>query len=197
MQTVRYYITPITLALIVTLIAAIGSELQLGLRYDREAILDGQWWRLISAHLAHLGWSHLFMNLLGLGLIWALFGAHYPNRVWILAFLLGSLGVSAMLLWLNPELHWYVGLSGVLHTFFILGCLADIEKSRWGGTGLLLAVCAKLAYEQFSGPLPGSEASAGGKVIVDSHLYGAIWGGVVYLGVYLWGKLRERFFGGG
>ncbi|MDH5801897.1 MAG: rhombosortase, partial [Gammaproteobacteria bacterium] len=174
MQTVRYYITPITLALIVTLIAAIGSELQLGLRYDREAILDGQWWRLISAHLAHLGWSHLFMNLLGLGLIWALFGAHYPNRVWILAFLLGSLGVSAMLLWLNPELHWYVGLSGVLHTFFILGCLADIEKSRWGGTGLLLAVCAKLAYEQFSGPLPGSEASAGGKVIVDSHLYGAI-----------------------
>ena len=39
-----------------------------------------------------------------------------------------------------------------------------------------LLVAAKLIYEQFVGPLPGSAESSGGAVIVASHLYGAITG---------------------
>ena len=174
------YTIPLILALIVTLIAVIGSGLENWLRFDRNAILSGQLWRLISAHLTHLGWSHLGMNLLGLGLIWTLFGKAYDNTHWIVALLIGALGTSALLLWLNPQLRWYVGLSGVLHTLFILGCLADVQQKRRGSWVLLLAITAKLLYEQMAGPLPGSESTAGGRVIVDAHLYGAIWGLVCY-----------------
>jgi membrane associated rhomboid family serine protease len=39
-----------------------------------------------------------------------------------------------------------------------------------------LLVCGKLLWEQAVGPLPGSAEVAGGKVIVDAHLYGAIGG---------------------
>jgi hypothetical protein len=39
----------------------------------------------------------------------------------------------------------------------------------------------KLAWEQFSGPLPGSEGTAGGPVIVDSHLFGALGGALTAL----------------
>ena len=45
-----------------------------------------------------------------------------------------------------------------------------------GWVVLWAAVVAKLAYEQLVGPLPGSEAAAGGAVVVNAHLYGAIGG---------------------
>lgn len=174
------YTTPLVLALIVTLIGLIGSEAQSWLRFDRSAILNGQLWRLISGHLAHLGWSHLWMNLAGLGLIWALFAKAGSTRLWLSTLIIGCLGTSVFLLLFNPGLYWYVGLSGVLHTLFVLGALLDIQRFPRSSIALLLFVSGKLAYEQLFGPLPGSESSAGGKVIVDAHLYGAIWGIIIY-----------------
>jgi hypothetical protein len=43
---------------------------------------------------------------------------------------------------------------------------------------LCVALIAKLAYETVVGPLPGSEQSSGGTVIVAAHLYGAIAGAI-------------------
>ena len=171
-----HYLIPISIALIVTLVALIGSDASLWLRYDRDAILAGQLWRIVSGHLVHLGWSHLAMNLAGLGLIWIIFGSHIPWQRWLMILLVGAIGTSVFMLLFNPQLRWYVGLSGVLHTLFIAGCLADLKYRRWDSWILLILVITKLAYEQIWGPMPGSESTAGGKVIVDAHLYGAIFG---------------------
>ncbi len=167
---------PITITLIVTLIALIGSDANHWLRFDRAALLNGEVWRLISGHFAHLGWSHLVMNVFGLILIWVLFNNTAPDRRWVMLLLLSSLGTSLLLLWLNPALQWYVGLSGVLHAFFVFGCLNEINTGRQSSWILLAVVVAKLIWEQIAGPLPGSEQSAGGNVIVDAHFYGAIIG---------------------
>lgn len=185
----RYFI-PIVIAIIVTTIAIIGSDAAQWLRYDREAIQAGQLWRLLTAHFAHLGWSHLAMNLAGLALIWALFGGHIPTRRWLVLLLAGCVGTSVLLLVFNPQLRWYVGLSGVLHTLFIAGCLADLKHHRWDTWALLILVIAKLGYEQLWGPMPGSESTAGGNVIVDAHLYGAVLGFVVM--AVLWLKDRAN-----
>ena len=50
-----------------------------------------------------------------------------------------------------------------------------LERDR---EAIILAafVIAKIAWEQFAGPMPGSEATTGGKVIVEAHLYGAFGG---------------------
>jgi len=46
--------------------------------------------------------------------------------------------------------------------------------------GLLLAlIIGKLAWEQVAGALPGSESVAGGNVVVNAHLYGAIGGAII------------------
>ena len=158
------------------------------LRYDRMAIENGQLWRMLTGHLAHLGWSHLFMNLAGLGLIWTIFGSHITWRRWLVILFVGALGTSVLLLLLNPQLRWYVGLSGILHTLFIAGCLADFKYRRWDTWILLGLVLVKLLYEQIWGPMPGSESTAGGKVIVDAHLYGAAFG-FLTMGVY---ALKDR-----
>ena len=167
---------PITITLIVTLIALIGSDANNWLRFDREALLNGEIWRLISGHFAHLGWSHLIMNVFGLILIWVLFKNTASDARWIMVLLFSALGTSLLLLWLNPVLQWYVGLSGVLHAFFVFGCLNEIHAGRKSSWILLAVVVAKLIWEQIAGPLPGPEQSAGGNVIVDAHLYGAIFG---------------------
>jgi len=167
---------PITITLIVTFIGLIGSDAIQWLRFDRTAMLNGEVWRLISGHFAHLGWSHLVMNVFGLILIWVLFNNTAPDRRWLIVLLLSTLGTSLLLLWLNPTLQWYVGLSGVLHAFFVFGCLNEIYSGRKSSWILLIVIIVKLIWEQIAGPLPGSEQSAGGNVIVDAHLYGAIIG---------------------
>lgn len=172
----KLYGFPLAIALAVILIGLLGSEADHWLRYDRAAILDGQLWRVLSGNLVHLGWPHLGMNLAGLALIWLLVGHLFTSRQWIGVAVICGLGVSGGLLAFNPELLWYVGLSGVLHGFLISGCLADLRSGRRGAWLLLALVWAKLIWEQVAGPLPGSEATAGGAVVVDAHLYGALAG---------------------
>jgi rhomboid family GlyGly-CTERM serine protease len=76
----------------------------------------------------------------------------------------------------DPGLDWYVGLSGVLHGLFAAGALRH-WRERPAAAALMLAVLAgKLLWEQLLGPLPGTSSVAGGPVIVDAHLFGALGG---------------------
>src|ERR1700745_2647345 len=60
-----------------------GAGGRLLLRYDRDAIIDGQWWRLLTAHVVHLDLEHATLNGLGLALLWALFARDYRPRQWL------------------------------------------------------------------------------------------------------------------
>lgn len=153
-----------------------GEETIRLLRYDRAAVLSGELWRLLTGHLVHLGWSHLWLNLAGLVLVWLLCAEALSLRMWWLLLALCATGCSLGLLLWNPELQWYVGLSGVLHGLLVAGALAGLFKGRADNWLLLAGVTLKLIWEQWQGPLPGSEAGAGGHVVVDAHLYGAATG---------------------
>jgi rhomboid family GlyGly-CTERM serine protease len=167
---------PLSLALLAIAAMVGGRELRLWLRFDREAILHGEVWRLVTAHFAHLGWSHLAMNLAGLALIWLLFHRVYTTGQWLAALAVSMLGVGAGVLAFLPAVHWYVGLSGVLHGLFVAGALASLAAGYRAELLLLGLLVVKLAWEQVHGALPGSEGFAGGTVLVESHLFGAIAG---------------------
>ncbi len=173
---IKVHKLPIVLALMALAIALAGDAVQHALRFDRDAISNGQWWRLITGNLAHLGWSHTALNLAGLALIWALLRHNFSTSSWTLICLISSLSVTLGLYYLNPSLHWYVGLSGLLHGLFVAGAIGSLRRNDRRDLILLIAIIAKLGWEQFSGPMPGTAEMAGGPVIVDSHLYGAIGG---------------------
>lgn len=172
----RPYCLPLGLTLSVTLLALGGSGLTAILRFDRAALLHGEVWRLFTGHLVHLGWSHTGLNVAGLAVIWALVGHTFNNRQWCLVIAGLMLGTSLGLLIFNPALDWYVGLSGVLHGMLVAGALAGIRSGEHGAYVLLALLVIKLVWEQLAGPLPGAEATAGGTVIVDAHLYGGLSG---------------------
>ncbi len=176
---------PIALALVV-LAGAAWPGLTEAWLYDRQAVAEGQWWRLWTASLVHLTWGHALLNLGGLLLVWFLFGPRLPQRAWCLAWFLSSAVVGGVLFWQLPEVGRYVGLSGALHGLFAAGALAELAWDRRWGLVFLAFLVGKLTYEQLLGPLPGSEAGAGGPVLVEAHLYGALGG----LPVGLWGLWR-------
>jgi rhomboid family GlyGly-CTERM serine protease len=164
------------------------------LEYRHFDISQGEVWRLFSSQLIHMGWRHMFMNLLGFWLIWELFirpQASAGYCVLILLFLL--LGTTAGLYALNPELSWYRGLSGALHGLIIWGVIRTYA-GRPAPIALLLGLIAmKLIWEQLFGPLPGSEANVRGQIIVDSHLYGGISGVLLWLVETLYTHYRSRW----
>lgn len=147
-------------------------------RFDREAIANGHYWLLLSGNFVHLGLSHLGMNMAGLILIVALVWSRFNAWEWGFTTFVASLFVGVGLYQLDPSVLWYVGFSGTLHGLLLAGVLADLKYFPRSAAALLLFVIAKLGYEQVIGPVPGSESVAGGNVVVNSHLYGAV-GGVV------------------
>ena len=149
------------------------------LRFERAGIASGEAWRLLTGHFVHLGISHTILNLAGLVLVWLLVGRAYGCREW-LWIIAGSIAAIDLGLWFGaPQLEWYVGLSGLLHGMLAAGILDGLADRSAEARILAVVVAGKLAYEQFAGPLPGSEATSGGAVIVDAHLYGVIGGAVV------------------
>ena len=153
-----------------------GEEFREWGRYERDALAAGELWRLITAHLVHLGWGHLWLNLIAFILMALLFGDLMTAADWVIAGLLGAACIDIGLYLYHSELGWYVGLSGVLHGLMVIGAFALVRARSPVGHVLLAGVAAKLTWEQFMGPLPFSEATSGGPVLVEAHLYGTIGG---------------------
>jgi rhomboid family GlyGly-CTERM serine protease len=163
----------------VLLLACVVLQWQGGeysLRFDRQAIEQGHLWLLLSAHLVHLGWHHLWLNMGGLLLVSLFFGRYASPLTWLLLLLFCGLAVGAGLFLFSPQLHYYVGLSGVLHGLFIMGGWLERRVYPLAGNSLLLLIVVKLVWEQLVGPMPGSVSLTGGPVAVDAHLYGAVAG---------------------
>ncbi len=170
----------ISIAVLLALTGDWGREF---LRYDRLAISGGELWRLISGHFVHLGWSHFALNAVGLVLISYLIAARFSSVQWLLISLLIIMGIDLGFWILEPQLAWYVGLSGVLHGLLAAGVasgMRDGHADSWIIGGLLVI---KLIYEQLVGPIPGSEGSSGGDVVVAAHLYGTIAGALAGAGL--------------
>ncbi|MDJ0794417.1 MAG: rhombosortase [Woeseiaceae bacterium] len=146
------------------------------LAYDRAALAAGQMWRLLTGHFVHLGWTHSVLNLAGLALVVWLVGTVFTWLRWLYIGFVSIAAIDAGLWLFNTDLDWYVGLSGMLHGLLAAGLLPRLLQRDRESMVLAVFVLAKLVWEQVGGPLPGSESTSGGTVIVDAHLYGVIGG---------------------
>jgi len=173
------WLVPGSVVLIALILLFSGETGREWLRFERSGIAAGELWRLLTGHLVHLGVSHTVLNLAGLVLVWFLVGRAFDWKQWLWV-MAGSVGAIDLGLWFGaPSLEWYVGLSGLLHGMLGAGIVAGIAARSGEALILAVVVAGKLAWEQFAGPLPGSETTSGGAVIVDAHLYGVIGGTLV------------------
>ncbi len=173
------WLVPGTVVLVALALMLSGDSGREWLRFDRPGIAAGEAWRLLTGHFVHLGGSHTLLNLAGLVLVWFLVGRAYVWQQWLWVMAVTMAAIDLGLWFGSPQLEWYVGLSGLLHGMLAAGIVAGLADRSSEAMILAIVVIGKLAWEQFAGPLPGSEATSGGAVIVDAHLYGVLGGTAV------------------
>lgn len=162
------------------------------LRWQRGALDEGQMWRSLSAHFAHLGPWHALANLAGMALVVELLGSAVRPVEALLLLLASALAIIAGLAMLEPMVAWYAGLSGVVHGWWAgFAVLGWVRRQGWLPGAALGVLLLKLAYwptgllmlQQFSGALLNSGMPDALPVVPQSHAYGAIGGAVAALGL--------------
>lgn len=158
MHTLAHHWTrALTLAAALLLLQAGGGAARDALRFSRQAIEHGEWWRLFSAHFVHLGWAHAALNALGVLLCCALASQLFNRHVWLKTAGL-ALGVGALLWWCSPEVSAYVGLSGVLYGLFVLGLLPQAWRGDRLAALALLATAGWMLWQWGVGPSAAKDA---------------------------------------
>ena len=140
------------------------------LSYSRAAVDQGEWWRLVTASLAHLSWAHVLGNLLGvLLLMWGL-GRLMPWPRQLLVILVGAIA-SGLGIHLLSDLSWYAGLSGAL--WAVAGCAA-VRLSRQRilpGRAMLSLLALMVFLDQYR-----TLSWLGEPLAAQGHLYGFVAG---------------------
>ena len=142
------------------------------LQYEGNAVFEGQYWRLISAHFSHLSWFHLSQNMAALLLLVYLLPCLTSTKALSLVLLISGLAITGMYYLFFPLSISYTGLSGCLHALAAFGILKQIFgssiKNARVATTLAFLLSVKLGYEAF--------AINDTSIATEAHLIGAISG---------------------
>lgn len=160
-----------------------------------DAVSNGEVWRLLTSQFVHLGGNHMLLNLVGYLIIAASFREDISPKEEAISLLICCCGVGLGIYWFNPEITWYVGLSGaiygILTHFLIIGWKRSPFLSLFFGVYLI----GKFIYEQLiAGPDTFTADVIGGLVAIDSHLYGAITGLVIGITALQLRKKKQAHF---
>lgn len=117
--------------------------------FDREAIGQGEWWRLLTAHFTHSSTSHAFWDVLAFtGVTFWL--SQYSIKQTMVSVFTGIVAVDILLLSAFSSLDYYCGLSGILFSPLLLICYHCLKaNSVIVGVLPLLVVCAKILWEAY------------------------------------------------
>lgn len=176
---------------ILCLIAWLLPEASVVFVYERQAVMGGELWRVLTAQFVHFSTSHLWYNLVVFAMAGALVERIKGSRTVMILFALTSVLSGALILMLRPEMRIYGGLSGVAVAAVIYASLSGMGSGGVAGrlymaVGLLTA--AKVAYEIVAGggPVFVSYGGTGISLVPEAHLIGLLSA----LGLYLWGRRR-------
>jgi membrane associated rhomboid family serine protease len=138
-------------------------------------ILDGEWWRLVTALTLHADWAHLSSNL-AIGGIFVVFLCRElgSGLAWSLLLGAGALG-NLVNAYLQPSSHSSVGAStAVFGAVGILAALSFVRYRRNLRKRWMLPVAAALALLALLG-------TEGKNTDLGAHLFGFIYGGCLGL----------------
>jgi rhomboid family GlyGly-CTERM serine protease len=147
------------------------------LAYDREAVFNGELWRLWTAHLVHFSWQHAVNDALVLFvatmLAQRLAG---PRTVWY-TLAIGAPAISLGLLLAVPEMSEYRGASGLAVMMSVV-CGGLLWPAASNGIRLLLAIAgcglaAKLVADAMGVSITLAGLPPGVAVAWQAHAFGA------------------------
>jgi len=179
----------LSLAAVVLATAAVPGNLSL-LAYERSRVASGEVWRLVTAHLTHVGSAHLVWDVLPLLAIGALWEKALGRRFFPVL-LASTLAVSLGLFVLAPRVETYCGLSGVLNGLWVAGAWTAARQEAAAGhrsvailfRASVVVDLARAVFETTTGiPVLVDPTGFGGTPVPIAHALGALGGLLVCLG---------------
>ena len=148
--------------------------------FDRQAIMQGELWRLLTGHWVHADLEHLAWNLIAFGILGWMIETSLGHLKLYTALMAGMCIVNAWVWWFIPSLDFYCGLSGILNTLLFVILLDGWLKTRQV-IFLLVAVAAtsKIAFELFQASAIFTNTSW--PAVPEAHLAGALAAVIVML----------------
>ena len=162
--------------ILISLVLIVCQAFQSELIFQRQAIAEGEIWRIVTGNWVHTNIPHLIMNIVGLWLLWMLFNETLKPFMFYLSLFITNISIGLALLLLNPELFWYAGLSGSLYGLYIIGAsIALMHKDYIGSIPLFIIIPTKLVMDLTQNDLTGfSEKLINAPVSTEAHMYGVI-----------------------
>jgi len=167
-------------------------------QYDRDRIAGGEIWRLVTSHWTHWSAEHLFWDLV-LFLVLITWSMYINSRRTGIVIGLSSLIIPIGIYWIQPELVFYRGLSGLdsaLFVFLTMQLFPELKRQKDRAGLLLLMVlltglCLKIVYETVTGQAIFIANMAPDVVVVPlAHIIGAGLGFI--LGIRVSGKAGSK-----
>nr|WP_196492422.1 rhombosortase [Psychrosphaera haliotis] len=150
------------------------------LYFEPNKAFSGELWRIITGQFLHSNNAHMWMNIAGLALVWALHGDHYRiHHFWVLS--IAGMLLVGLLVTLFSEYGIYTGFSGVLHFLLAYGAMIDIKNKDKTGYLLIIGLIAKVAYENIFGAAQSTEQLIDASVAVDAHAFGLVTGFLLFI----------------
>jgi len=164
--------------------------------YNTVAIAAGQLWRIVTCHVAHWSFDHLFWDvgsLLVLGAICEL----RDRRALMWCIGASAVAIPAAVWILMPDLETYRGLSGIDSALFVLLAVSMLRESltdgdhRWAALcgAVLIGFAGKIAYELLSGGTLFVDSATSNMIPVPlAHVVG----GIVGAACGVWFRAKDR-----
>lgn len=145
--------------------------------YDRQAVLEGEVWRIFTAPLVHFSIGHLFWNLLVVSIVgWAVETAGWGR--WWIVYGVCSAVAGLVFVFFCPDMARYGGLSGLATAVVAQFCLCNLimsEKQKKVWMGLVFLVLTKILFECHShNAIFVSSAQMAFKVMPFAHIIGLL-----------------------
>lgn len=172
------------IVLLVSLLLFLIPELTILTVYNREELLQGNIWRLMTGHFVHFSWSHLGFNL-GVFAVagYLLERRHRGAYLWLI--ILTILASSLYFLIFIPDMTRYGGLSGLVSAMVVYIALCEIHaKVRLYYLWVLILVLFlfKVGYEIFSGDTVFASGGVSDFIVVPAaHIIGAVIAVLVFI----------------
>lgn len=175
-QFITHYYATLTLVALLSGIYFFLGAVPDSLYFNQQAIIDGEFWRLLTAHFVHSDIGHLVWNLAALIILSLLL--ERDNR--LLLFVSIALGIITIdyYLWFNTAgIVNYAGFSGVLNTLLVVALFQQLQKNAYLAILIYLLSLLKIIVEINSQQAIFSHISW--QAIPQIHFIGFIVGTVI------------------
>jgi rhomboid family GlyGly-CTERM serine protease len=165
------YCLPIAFVLVLLVVMQLAHH-HWDLAWDRLAIEQGSYWRIISGQFVHNNTAHLVLNALASLLVYVLMRELVSAIQFIIHVFFIALLTGLVLYLFEPVLNYYLGFSAVLHGLVAAYAVIKLPQDKYFGGLIVILLLVKLGFAES----PETADLIGIRVATEAHLWGVVSG---------------------